>query len=466
MKYYIPFFCLFFSTTLFSQFEIGSSIQFNNKLNYSEFYKFDINGDSYIDLVVISYNRHKIIWFENLDGKGNFSEQKLIASSVMFCSSIDSWDIDSDGDNDIVVTPQGDWKIIWFENINGDGSFWKENIIVSYTSNPIKVIAADVDGDNDKDIIYSGWKPNRISLLINTNGRGNFGEEITIANFGEESLNDFFIVDIDNDMDYDLIAHCKNEIIVFENDNINGLFSERKKLYQSEEYISQIKTEDFDNDGDVDLFLLYRKYADNRKFHLSKITLLENTNGIMEVLNQEIIRSENYIHDFTLSDIDSDGYKDILISTNEKDLWNYKNFYGSGSFINNGKIVENFDILRNICTVDIDSDGDNDIYALSNTWNKIHFLRNSKYDINDQIYNKPDGVIVVQNITQDLFDLYFDDHNVTGYYVTDITGKIIESKKLKTENQISVDLSKYKKGIYLIKLLTLTGVYSKNIIQE
>ena len=33
----------------------------------------DINGDGYIDLVSASANDNKIAWYQNLDGKGNFS---------------------------------------------------------------------------------------------------------------------------------------------------------------------------------------------------------------------------------------------------------------------------------------------------------------------------------------------------------------------------------------------------------
>ena len=43
----------------------------------------DINGDGYVDLVSASYGDNKIAWYQNLDGKGNFSKQLIVTTNAM-----------------------------------------------------------------------------------------------------------------------------------------------------------------------------------------------------------------------------------------------------------------------------------------------------------------------------------------------------------------------------------------------
>ncbi|MCZ4237907.1 VCBS repeat-containing protein, partial [Staphylococcus equorum] len=59
----------------------------------------------------------EIVWFENLDGQGNFSTKNTISTEVQSPRSVIAADIDNDGDMDVIASSQNDDKIAWYENL-------------------------------------------------------------------------------------------------------------------------------------------------------------------------------------------------------------------------------------------------------------------------------------------------------------------------------------------------------------
>jgi hypothetical protein len=86
----------------------------------------------------------------------------------------DAADIDGDGDNDIVAT--SDKEVAWFEN-EGFNSFTKHTLFEStgYDDDLYAVYTADLDGDEDIDILYGNDRDNDVIWLEN-DGSENFTE--------------------------------------------------------------------------------------------------------------------------------------------------------------------------------------------------------------------------------------------------------------------------------------------------
>ena len=70
-----------------------------------------------MDVLSASSTDHKIAWYENTDGAGNFGSQQIITTNANGAGSVYAEDLDGDGDMDVLSASQGDGKIAWYENL-------------------------------------------------------------------------------------------------------------------------------------------------------------------------------------------------------------------------------------------------------------------------------------------------------------------------------------------------------------
>jgi uncharacterized repeat protein (TIGR01451 family) len=171
----------------------------------------DIDNDGDIDVLSASREDDKIAWYENTDGLGSFGSQQIIATDADGAFDVFAADIDGDGDMDVLSTSYySSGEILWYENIDGEGNFSSKKIITSNSSSV--VFASDVDGDGDMDVVSSsGW-------FENTDGLGNFSSKqtFTLTSFAGFSATS---ADLDNDGDMDMISALwsLNKISWYEN---------------------------------------------------------------------------------------------------------------------------------------------------------------------------------------------------------------------------------------------------------
>jgi hypothetical protein len=116
----------------------------------------DIDGDGDLDILV-AHDITEIEWLEHLDGMGTFGPLQRISGSidVRGANDLRIVDIDNDGDNDVLVASDENSNLIWYENLDGEGDFGTKNIITDTTPDPNSAFPADLDNDGDFDIILS-----------------------------------------------------------------------------------------------------------------------------------------------------------------------------------------------------------------------------------------------------------------------------------------------------------------------
>ncbi|MCF7811071.1 tandem-95 repeat protein, partial [bacterium] len=112
----------------------------------------DIDSDGDLDVVSNFRLSDRLIWFEN-DGDENFSEH-VILKDYELPGPVWVDDFDYDGDMDIVAGHQRSPYIAYLEN-DGEENFNLTDISQGLSVNPVSLYSFDIDGDGDVDILCS-----------------------------------------------------------------------------------------------------------------------------------------------------------------------------------------------------------------------------------------------------------------------------------------------------------------------
>jgi hypothetical protein len=124
----------------------------------------DVDNDEDIDILLLEED--KMVWYKNV-GDLSFIEQTTIVSFLEGGRSIDVTDLDNDGDLDVILATASATSLAWLENLDGAGHFANPQTIASGIGNPRQVIATDLDGDGDQDIVTTGQTRNEIHWFEN-----------------------------------------------------------------------------------------------------------------------------------------------------------------------------------------------------------------------------------------------------------------------------------------------------------
>jgi uncharacterized repeat protein (TIGR01451 family) len=367
---------LFLSFISFGQFGQPQEIA---QTTYRPFdvYTADIDGDGDLDLLSASTGDNKIAWYENLDGNGNFSPQKIITNSAEHAYSVFSIDIDGDGDMDVLSASVYDDKIAWYENIDGNGSFGPTRIISTLADDPRSIYSCDIDNDGDMDVLSASSEDNKIAWYENIDGSGGFSAQQIIST-NTEWAETVYASDIDGDGDMDVLSasYIDDKIAWYENTDGNGNFSQEQIITTAAWGANTVYTSDIDGDGDMDVLAASEQN--------DKITWYENIDGNGNFSQEQIITSiaHGAFSVFSI-DIDGDGDMDVLSASSDdhKIAW-YENTDGNGNFGPEIIISTSAQCAKAVYSCDIDGDGDMDVMSASFSDNKIAWYENTNVNGN------------------------------------------------------------------------------------
>ncbi len=347
-------------------------------------YAGDLDGDGDMDVITGFYWDDNIItWYENIDGNGNFGSPHVVDSSAGRVVSLFTIDIDSDGDLDVLSCVGCYGKILWYENVDGNGNLWIKQIISANLDQASSVYAADIDGDNDIDVLSTSTYDDKVAWYENTDGNGDFGEQIIISTSADGPVH-VIATDIDDDGDMDVLisANWGDKIAWFENTNGGGNFGTLQIISDSVDGPKSVFATDLDGDGDTDV--LSASYNDH------KIAWYENLDGEGQFGEQQIISTSvtSAMAVFT-ADFDNDGDMDVLAAAGNGDsiVW-FENEDGEGNFGEQQIITTLTDFPTDVFAFDLNSDGDLDVLSVSNNDEKIAWYKNLTLKILDHPFSQ------------------------------------------------------------------------------
>ena len=326
------------------------------------------------------------LYFTNSDGNNNFftrleSTETFTYKDVLidrglvgFNTSFDRramWDaatyfadIDNDGDMDAVIAALRG-KSRFYENI-GNNRFRDvtEDYAINLTGRIKTIEWGDLNNDGNLDFI-AGDELGPLRIYLNEE----FWRfrEITNKAGIPDSLEGYqpVLADVDNDGDLDLFLHSNyDHIYYFQNRGIDS--TTRLPIFLDKSYLSPDLTTrfdffpktlafgDYDNDGDLDLFLANR---------VSRVKLFENDGkgGFTDASAQRRLKYSFLAYNANWGDLDQDGYLDLFVTTLGKNyiFWNKQaKYFEIDSTTLPGNI---YSYSTGSALADLDSDGDLDI---------------------------------------------------------------------------------------------------------
>ncbi len=447
---------LFFTTNCIAQFG-DSNIVTTNAIGARYVHAADLNGDGFMDIIVASIGNQSLEWYKNLDGLGNFGAKQVITELENEYRFAATADIDNDGDLDIITTALFDDLVVWFKNLDGQGTFSDKIIIDTSLDQPKMLIAGDIDNDGDLDLACPSSLDNKITWYNNIDGLGNYilSQTITTIATTPRSL---FLSDLDDDGHLDLVSDSSsinNQPAWHKNLDGLGDFGTEQVIAVNNAGTQWVIADDLDGDNDNDIITV--------EFGGDTIAWFENTDGLGTFGTKQIITTNvDAPYQVISADIDNDGNKDMVYvsGADSKIAWQKNN--GFGNFGEQQIIALDQYLSKSVDVADFDGDGYLDVVTASIADYTVAWYKNQTYLGVEE--NSLQNIILAPNPTRGMVTLHNSNLPIQTISIYDMVGKKVWHTAQVLNHQIN--LSKLKTGIYLIHIKTRQGVLVKKVIKE
>jgi len=268
---------------------------------------------------------------------------------------------------------------------NNYNDFDYEGLIYKLLSQEGPALAVgDIDGDGNEDIFIGGAK-GQVAAIYRHSGNGNIRplrQQVLQEDAGYEDTSAAFL-DADGDSDLDLIVgsggNQVGEEMTYRSrlylNNGKGVFSRSEEILPSTfKNISTIAPNDFDGDGDVDIFIGSRSVVGTYGVNPDHLFLENNGDGTFKNSTERLaydLKDAGMVTSAVWADMDGDSKKD-LVTVSE---WGTPNIYkNSGRRLSKlPTVLDSLDGLWNVVeAADLDNDGDNDL-ILGNQGANLHY---------------------------------------------------------------------------------------------
>jgi len=341
----------------------------------------DIDGDGDEDLFVANRQNQNNLLYLNKTTDPTRPLLELIRGINITNDGGDSQgssfaDYDNDGDLDLYVANRRNQKNFLYKN-NGDGTFLKieKGAVVNDTLSSTSISWVDINNDGFSDLFVASRNNQPNAIYVNDK-KGGFKKllEGDIVNDKEDTRSCVW-GDFDNDGDQDLIvgnARMPNSLYV---NNGNFAFAKADNpAFTDSDYTYGLSAQDVNNDGYLDVFVA--------NLNEPNVLLLNNGKGdFVRVENQLIATEIGHSKGIVWQDFDNDGDLDLFVSNGSPGSMEDNLFYindGNGNFEKQSELVitKHGGLAAGSSSADINNDGRMDLFVtnwVDNSNNKLFF---------------------------------------------------------------------------------------------
>lgn len=372
------------STTIFTKITTGDIVNdggWNQGCGW-----IDINNDGFLDLFVANYRNQgeadNLLYLNNKNRTFTKIANDIIVTDRSTITATCWGDYNNDGYIDLFEAKSKEDKNSLYFN-NGNGTFRKITTggIVNEGGHSYGACCGDYDNDGDLDIfVAKGFGEN--NCLYSNNGDGTFTKVTSgiVVNDGGQSCDASF-VDYDNDGDLDLfVCNWENENDFLYKNNGDGTFTKivTGDIVNDGSYSEGNRWGDYDNDGDLDLFVANWNNQKN---------LLYSNNGdgtFTKILNDPLVNDVGYFASGNWGDFDNDGDLDLVLIKQESNCLYSNNGDGTFTKFDTTPISSEGEFTSGSTWGDYDNDGDLDLFC-ANTSNQNNYLYSNNGNSNHWI---------------------------------------------------------------------------------
>lgn len=303
----------------------------------------DLDSDGDEDLLVAWDNDDRVAWYENLGG-GVFGDERVISLGVFNPIAVKAEDIDGDGDPDVLSVSLGDDELAWYENL-GLGAFGPQQQI-AIVPDSYEVDLEELTGDGLVDILIASIGADIVYWCENKGG-GHFNAPVSVG-LGGGGTYSVCAADLNGDGRQDVLSSTLGSGVVSWVENLGGgLFGPAQVIAAGSWGNGSVRADDMDLDGDFDVVAA----LDNQ------LLLIENTGGGAFAPSQTVAPIDDLATEILTGDFDGDGTVDLVAVLGIEVIW-YENI-GGGAFY--PWAVSSAGYHRAAAAANLDGDGDLDV---------------------------------------------------------------------------------------------------------
>jgi hypothetical protein len=419
----------------------------------------DLDGDTFIDIVIGTYNFSSdfIRWYKN-DGTGNFTQQTVISNSagLQGIGGLAIADLDGINGNDIIVGSYSG-KVVWFAN-DGLGGFGSEQLIGNLAGTG-QVVVADVNNDGDIDVAAVGYDANKVVWYAG-DGTGSFGTEQLI----EDTINfpglntqpgNINFVDFDGDTDLDAVVGyidgtTSGTIEIYYNQYIESgtmtvsWLKDTVTVNSGNPFLFVTAFADVDNDGALEIIK-----SDNTSGDVAYYDKIKNGSSTETIIQDETIIDRPAVT--VVTDLDNDTFNDVIVTdggtVDDSIIW-FKGNSSAAPDSTESLIADNNHQIFALTVADFDGDGDKDIATVGYQSDTLDWYEN-EWDSLGLDDNEINPVSIFPNPTKNMLNFKVPFSEAFNVSVYDILGKKVINASISSTK--SLDVSNLKSGIYILK---------------